>query len=427
MRRLVLGCLALAVCAFPVLAGSRELPANPRTQPMSFTISQKSLGQCGPDCRALVFANGMITTNTARRLEALAREHDLTGATVVLDSDGGSVRGALALGRAIRGLGLSTTVGRKAEPGTTGSTRGTRAILPANCESMCAYVLLGGVRREVPAKSQVLVHQIWLGDRRDDAVAADYSAEDLVLVQRDIGRIVRYTADMGGSAELVELSLRIPPWEPMRLLARDELQRMGLDLSAETTEPPTESLPEMTAASTLRAEPGQATANERGWFLVDDMDSPAMLARRHPLTYEGERIGSFDLLLGCGERPGRYTVTYVERRSVANRAARRARIRQVRLWIGDSEMALRLLSSKAARATRQIETVATSPISASLVRSFAAEGRQSVSVLTEGRDQPETMIRIGNSGLPKVFRQFEAICRAQTHPRLDARALLEAH
>lgn len=424
MRRLLFGGLVLAVCAFPVVAGSLELPANPRTLPMSFAMGQEPASQCDANCGVLIFASGMITADTPRRLEAFAREHDIDGATVVLDSDGGSVRGALALGRLIRGLGLSTTVGRKAERGTTGSNSGTRTVQPASCESMCAFVLLGGVSRDVPAKSRVLVHQIWLGDRRDDAVAANYSAEDLVLVQRDIGQIVRYTADMGGSAELVELSLRIPPWEPMRALARDELQRMGLDLKAEPAEPPTASIPAATAVSTMRAGPSLPTAHERGWALVDETGSPAILARRHPLTYEGQRIGTFDLLLGCGERPGRYTITYVERRAVANAAAR-SRVEQVRLWIGDSEITLQLLSSKTSGSAQQIETVAMSPISTALVHAFAGESRQSISVLTRGSNQPATMIRIGNSGLPKYYPQFEATCGEQTHPRLDAHALLE--
>lgn len=426
MRRSLLGGLALAVCVFPVVAGSLELPANPRTLPMGFSVQQESASQCDSTCRVLVFASGMITTDTPRRLEAFAREHDIDGATVVLDSDGGSVRGALALDRLIRGLGLSTTVGRRAERGTTGTAGGRSAVLPASCESMCAFVLLGGVSREVPPKSRVLVHQIWLGDRRDDAVAANYSAEDLVLVQRDIGQIVRYTADMGGSAELVELSLRIPPWEPMRALARDELQRMRLDLGAEPGELPTASIPAVTPVSTMRAEPAMTIANERGWALVDETGSPAVLARRHPLTYEGERVGTFDLMLGCGERPGRYTITYVERRAVANGTVRRSGVEQVRLWIGDSEIALRLLSSKASGSARQIETVATAPIAASLIRAFARAARQSLSVLTRGADQPATMIRIGNSGFPKYYPQFEAICGEQTHPRLDAHALLDA-
>ena len=65
-----------------------------------------------------------------------------------------------------------------------------------------------------------MVHQIWLGDRRDDPTAANYRAEDLVLVQRDIGRLAQYTIEMGASIELLDLALRIPPWEPMHALTR---------------------------------------------------------------------------------------------------------------------------------------------------------------------------------------------------------------
>jgi hypothetical protein len=76
---------------------------------------------------------------------------------------------------------------------------------------MCTFVLLAGVKRSVSLEAQVLVHQIWLGDRREDAVAANYSAEDLVVVQRDIGSIVQYIVEMGGDIELVQLSLKVPP------------------------------------------------------------------------------------------------------------------------------------------------------------------------------------------------------------------------
>src|SRR6202007_3437831 len=98
----------------------------------------------------------------------------------------------------------------------------------ADCESMCAFVLVAGVHRSVPAQARVMVHQIWLGDRREDPTAASYSAEDLVLVQRDIGRLAQYTAEMGASVDLLDLALRIPPWEPMHALTRDELKRTNL-------------------------------------------------------------------------------------------------------------------------------------------------------------------------------------------------------
>ncbi len=188
----------------------------------------------------------------------------------------------------------------------------------ADCESMCAFVLLGGVQRSVPADARVMVHQIWLGDRRDDPTAASYSAEDLVLVQRDIGRLAQYTAEMGASVDLLDLALRIPPWEPMHALTRDELQRTRL-----TTEDP-EAPAAATVATSSPATMQQlaprmtnglhATAiSEQRWALVD-RSGVATLARRHPLTVEGEEIGSFDLVVACVAGGDGYDVSYIERR-----------------------------------------------------------------------------------------------------------------
>jgi hypothetical protein len=384
---------------------------------MQFTRQQQGPTEaCGANCRVLVFASGMITADTPRHFEAFAREHDLSGATMVLDSDGGSVRGALALGRAIRKLGLDAMVGRKLDRGAA-----SVAVAPASCESMCAFVLLGGLHREVPAKSRVLVHQIWLGDRRDDAVAATYSAEDLVLVQRDIGNIVRYTADMGGGAELIELALRIPPWEPMRALSRDELRRSGLDGEVDRAESSASAAPMLTPVSTLGAD-RTAKTNARGWTLLDQEGVPAVLARRHPLTYEGEQFGSFDLTLGCGDMPGTYTLTYTEQRVGSASAPLPPIVKQVRLWIDDADLVLRVTSSDAKKKSRRVDTVATTTIGSSQLRAFAATASRSLAVQTRSAGQPATMIRIGNNGFAKSFPQFEAVCDEQSRLRVDAHA-----
>jgi hypothetical protein len=410
----------LAACVFPVKAGTLESAAHIRAQPMQFMRQQEGPTEaCGANCRVFVFASGMITADTPRRFEAFAREHDLSGATMVFDSDGGSVRGALGLGRAIRKLGLDTTVGRKLDRGAAGV-----AVAPASCESMCAFVLLGGLQREVPAKSRVLVHQIWLGDRRDDAVAATYSAEDLVLVQRDIGNIVRYTADMGGGAELIELALRIPPWEPMRALSRDEMRRSGLDGEVDRAESSASAAPMPTPVSTLGAD-RTAKTNARGWTLLDREGIPAVLARRHPLTYEGEQFGSFDLTLGCGDMPGTYTLSYTEQRAGSASAPLPPVVQQVRLWIDNAALVLRVTSSDAKKDSRRVDTVATTTIGSSQLHAFAATASRSLAVQTRSVGQPATMIRIGNNGFAKSFAQFEAVCDEQYRLRIEARAHLD--
>src|SRR6266850_1030512 len=201
MIRSICGGLLLAVCSLSVLAGAPR-QEDLSALPMRFAAHQEGPAEaCGANCRVLISASGMITADTPKDFDAFARDRDLRGATIVLDSKGGSVLGAIALGRGIRALGMTTTVGRVKETGRRVS------LLPrAECQSMCPFVLLGGVRRVVPSEARVLVHQIWLGDRRDDAAAANYSAEDLVLVQRDIGKLVQYTLEMGGGGELLEVA-----------------------------------------------------------------------------------------------------------------------------------------------------------------------------------------------------------------------------
>jgi len=72
------------------------------------------------------------------------------------------------------------------------------------------------------------VHQIWMGDRADDAKAASYSAQDMMIVERDIGRLAKYTFDMGGAGDLLSLSLNVPPWEDLHELSTAELRLTNL-------------------------------------------------------------------------------------------------------------------------------------------------------------------------------------------------------
>jgi len=80
----------------------------------------------------------------------------------------------------------------------------------------------------VPAQAHVRVHQIWMGDRADDAKAASYTAQDLMIVERDVGRLAKYTFDMGGSGDLLALSLSVPPWEELHELTPAELRLTNL-------------------------------------------------------------------------------------------------------------------------------------------------------------------------------------------------------
>jgi hypothetical protein len=182
---------------------------------------------CQPNCRGWVSAVGIVTADSPREFDEFARGRQLGGTAIVLDSSGGSVNDSIALGRRWRNLGALTTVGISVQTQTAHGVR-TSVAPEAYCESMCVFLLLSGKTRYVPEAAHVRVHQIWMGDRADDAKAASYSAQDLMIVERDIGRLAKYTFDMGGAGDLLSLSLNVPPWEDLHELSAAELRLTNL-------------------------------------------------------------------------------------------------------------------------------------------------------------------------------------------------------
>ena len=435
MFRSICGGLVLAVCSLSVLSGAPRQD-DLSVLPMRFALHQEGPADgCTSNCRLFISASGMITADTPRDFDNVVRDRDVRGATIVFDSKGGSVLGAISLGRAIRGLGLTTTVGRVREQTGREATVRRPLVWPrAECQSMCPFVLLGGVKRYVPPEARVLVHQIWLGDRRDDAAAASYSAEDLVLVQRDIGKLVLYTTEMGGGAELLEVALRIPPWEPMRALSRDELRRTRLDTGqdrviAQDRAGQPSAIPASSGAVTPVAslavvnDAGRSESGARGWAMAERAGAAA-LVRQHPLTIEGEKIGAFEVALGCGQAPGTYVITYAEtRRSPDDRDS--ASLKQVDLWIEGKTAALEVVSSRLTGTPRELATLASGTVSADLVKSFADSATDSMSVRTVSSITPGTLIRVGNSGFGRFFPRLAAACEARPG-RTETRAELTA-
>ncbi|MGI8527147.1 MAG: hypothetical protein ACR2K5_13395 [Pseudolabrys sp.] len=377
---------------------------------MRFELRQQGPAEaCGKNCRLWISAKGAITNETPRDFAKFIEGRDLRGATVALDSDGGSVRGAIALGRAIRRLELATTVGRVMDIRSDDASAGRANLSPrADCESMCTFLLLAGVRRHVPVEARVMVHQIWLGDRREDPTAATYSAEDLVLVQRDIGRLAQFVSDMGGPSELLELALRIPPWEPMHALSRDELRRMKLD----TDEAPLSAQPRASGATAsiavLPATDGLRTSavSERRWQMVDNSGA-SVLARRHPLTVEGDEIGIFNLMVACGGADG-YVVSYSEKRHGGSRQTI-GLVNTVTLRSAGNFATLKVVSSERHADSGEIETFATGTVPAAMIKGFAGSGAHSLMVTTAS-DGLITAIRLGNTGAGQILPALSASC-----------------
>jgi hypothetical protein len=254
----LLGAAAFCITVPAVLAmlgGSAHASGSleERKLPMRF-----SWVACQPNCRGWVSAVGIVTADSPRDFDEFARGRQLGGATIVLDSSGGSVNDSIALGRRWRSLGALTTVGTTVQ---THTARGDHAsVAPeAYCESMCVFLLLSGQTRYVPDAAHVRVHQIWMGDRADDARAASYTAQDLMIVERDIGRLAKYTFDMGGAGDLLSLALNVPPWEDLHELSSAELRLTNLV----TTDAVAEVLPQTDGSSVPVAELKAKTMQDR--------------------------------------------------------------------------------------------------------------------------------------------------------------------
>jgi hypothetical protein len=421
-----------ALAALTILiCGPGTASEDARSLPMQFAMRREGPAKvCADHCKTWVSAIGSITPDTPRDFQAFAKRHDVRGATIAFDSDGGSVLGALALGREVRRLDMTATVGRTIDVASPASDRRAKIDPKVDCESMCVFLVLAGSKRYVPPEARLRVHQIWLGDRRGDATSASYSARDLMVVQRDIGRIVQYTSEMGGSADLIEMALRIPPWEPMHTLTREEVRRMGLGtvdqaFAKTVPAPQTASGPSPNSAS-ASASVTNATAargwavSERGWTLIDKSGEP-ILARRHLLTSEGDDIGSFDLMLGCGQSSDQYVLTYMEARDRREDEAPLKPLKSITISAGGQTRTLAVATSELSGDPQRLLSVARGNLPATMMDVLGDPGEHSVLVTARSTDDVETTIRVGNAGVSQHLPELGAACAASARPR-NARA-----
>ena len=223
---------------------------------------------------------------------------------------------------------------------------------------------------------------------------------------------------MGGGVDLLEIALKIPPWEPMRMLSRDELRTMKVETAGD--------MPEVNSGaatnSAALANGARATVNGHGWAMLAVEGRPA-LGRTHPLTIEGDDVGTFELNFACGE-PGRdYIVTYVEQRRGDESGRTPAVLSEVEISIGGKPVQLKVVASRARDKDKSagLSSIASGRVPAEMLKAFADPGSRSLMVETAS-DDAVTAIRIGNAGIARVLPTLAASCAtAQTPVRNSAR------
>ena len=183
-------------------------PAEPGTPAMRPMPSALEFTEADETIRV----TGQIAVGDADRFVRWLDETRPDAATVSLDSSGGSVADALAIGRLIRGAGYDTVV-------DDGSV----------CFSACPYLLAGGAQRRVTAGGSVGVHQHYFG--KNTLLPAFMAVSD---VQRAQASVMDYLGEMGVDLRLMVHALRTAP-EDINILSQPLMQELRLTTGEDDT------------------------------------------------------------------------------------------------------------------------------------------------------------------------------------------------
>lgn len=176
-----------------------RLPTRPGAVPIPVRGDLPTRLALAADADGAWSLRGTIAPGDAERVgPAIERE---APERLTLNSPGGSVYDALAIGRAIRAAGTDTAV----EDG-------------AVCLSACPYLLAGGVERRVAPEAMVGVHQHYFGE--STVLPAFMAVED---VQRGQAEVMDYLVEMDLDPLLMRHALATPPGE-IYLLVEEELR-----------------------------------------------------------------------------------------------------------------------------------------------------------------------------------------------------------
>lgn len=122
-------------------------------------VRMRGKDRCGSRCPEWIMAEGVITPDTPQQFGRLLATLGGAKLPVVLDSAGGDLDAALAVGRTLRALGLPTVIGRGQAEGCSPRDAACSAGRPAglaytgfvtpegSCSGACLFILAGGSQR----------------------------------------------------------------------------------------------------------------------------------------------------------------------------------------------------------------------------------------------------------------------------------------
>jgi hypothetical protein len=246
---LVITVLAFVVCGvMPVRAdAASEGPATSPVVhdetakvPIEFYLARGEAGACGQGCNEWIVAEGKIDTKAAQKLRQLLLKLNGRQPPIFFHSPGGSVDGALALGRLIHQQKLTVSVGRTVPLGCDRDKPLEESCLAlkrsgqeveakidptiAMCNSGCVYALTAGAVRLVPPWVKVGIHDV--ARDPDRMVLPGHSEAEEKRVT--YGRIRSFLREVGADESLLTAAAAVPS-NSLKFLQRDEIVHFRID------------------------------------------------------------------------------------------------------------------------------------------------------------------------------------------------------
>lgn len=140
---------------------------------MRFVVVRSAEPGCEPACPEWISAEGEITRRSDDRLRELIKKLGNRRLPLVINSPGGDVTAAMAMGRAIRKARMDVAIGSTSYVGCLPADEGCAAnkgkgasyfgevkAIGTFCNSACPLVLAGGMRRIAETYSTIGLHQV---------------------------------------------------------------------------------------------------------------------------------------------------------------------------------------------------------------------------------------------------------------------------
>jgi hypothetical protein len=231
-------------------APTPALPAKPQPalpepaleRPIVFYLAHGETDACGPRCSEWIAAEGKIDAGGVGRLQHLLAKMHGPLPPLYLQSLGGQVFGAIALGRLVRARKLTVSVGHtiplvcdrdplsaktcEAQIGSGGTVEARMDPATTICASACVYVLAGGATRLIPPWVNLGIHDVGY------VPLAGHPAPTKLAIALGVAtadeQLSAYLREMGIDQRLLTEAFAIP-FATVGRLSREDAVRFGLD------------------------------------------------------------------------------------------------------------------------------------------------------------------------------------------------------